>query len=110
MFYNIEADANPCSVLPYSNAVPNKPHVPSPQPTSLTHPIDQGFYGAFLMENITLIETIVRRAVAELKVPVTVKIRVFDDEARTLDYVRRLRDAGAYLIGVHGRTRDQKNR
>lgn len=68
-----------------------------------------GRYGAFLMDDVPLVESIVRAAARNLRVPVTVKIRVFPDVERTLDYARRLRDAGASIIAVHGRTIDQKS-
>ena len=43
-----------------------------------------------------------------LKVPVTVKIRVFDNVERTVRYALQLQAAGASLIAVHGRTIKQK--
>eukprot|EP00468_Gymnochlora_sp_CCMP2014_P000683 CAMPEP_0167742732 /NCGR_PEP_ID=MMETSP0110_2-20121227/1603_1 /TAXON_ID=629695 /ORGANISM="Gymnochlora sp., Strain CCMP2014" /LENGTH=375 /DNA_ID=CAMNT_0007626983 /DNA_START=93 /DNA_END=1217 /DNA_ORIENTATION=- len=69
----------------------------------------RGNYGAFLMDNLTKVEELVTTASKGLKVPLTVKIRVFDEMDRTLAYVRMLRDAGATIIAVHGRTRDQKD-
>ncbi|GET91196.1 dihydrouridine synthase, putative [Leishmania tarentolae] len=112
----------------------------------------RGHYGSFLMEDWELIHTIVHTLHVELEVPVTVKIRVFDnpgdleastgnrecatdciaaaceekdavcaaadtsreplkevfDEALTILYARMLRDAGAQVLCIHGRTREMK--
>lgn len=38
----------------------------------------------------------------------TLQIRVFTDLQKTLDYARMIEAAGASLIAVHGRTREQK--
>ncbi|KAI0567165.1 tRNA dihydrouridine synthase Dus1p [Gracilaria domingensis] len=70
----------------------------------------RGRYGAFLMDQLQLVREIVSKAAAELDVPVWVKIRVFDDLQQTLDYATMLERAGASLIAVHGRTREQKGR
>lgn len=70
----------------------------------------RGRYGAFLMEHLQLVHALVSAAAAELAVPVWVKIRVFDDVNATVQYARMLEQAGASLIAVHGRTRDQKGR
>lgn len=40
--------------------------------------------------------------------PITAKIRIFPHRNRTLEYARRLVDAGASILCVHGRTREQK--
>lgn len=77
----------------------------------------RGRYGAFLMDDIPLVEALVSKLAKELSVPVTVKIRMFPDTAdpsrpdvaATVDYARRMEAAGAYLVAIHGRTRDQKN-
>lgn len=73
----------------------------------------KGYYGAFLMDNLELVEKLVRGLVEAVQVPVTAKIRIFgpsgDDLAKTIAYARMIEKAGASLITVHGRTREQKD-
>lgn len=68
----------------------------------------RGFYGSFLMEHWDIVHTIIHTLAVELKCPVTAKMRLFDDEDLTLKYAKMLVDAGAYVVGVHGRTREMK--
>ena len=68
----------------------------------------KGHYGSFLMEHWDTIHTVLHTLHVELKVPVTAKMRLFDDDETTLRYARMLRDAGAQIIAVHGRTREMK--
>ncbi|GBG28716.1 tRNA-dihydrouridine16/17 synthase NADP+-like, partial [Hondaea fermentalgiana] len=67
----------------------------------------RGRYGAFLMEEVELLEEIVSHLSANLTVPVSCKIRIFPEEARTLDLARRLEASGCSLLTVHGRTKEQ---
>lgn len=78
----------------------------------------RGHYGSFLMEEWDTIHTILHTLHCELEVPVTAKIRVFDqpdgsggrrmDLGLTLAYIKMILDAGASVICIHGRTRAMK--
>jgi len=65
--------------------------------------------GSSLLRQPEVAEAIVREVVNAVDVPVTVKTRIgWDDEEITiLDFSRRMQDAGAQMITVHGRTRAQ---
>jgi tRNA-dihydrouridine synthase 1 len=67
----------------------------------------KGQYGAFLLPDVPRVEAIIRAMATELAVPVTVKVRLLPTMAETLDAVRRFEAAGASVITVHGRTREQ---
>ncbi|MBQ9806129.1 MAG: tRNA dihydrouridine synthase DusB [Clostridia bacterium] len=65
--------------------------------------------GSALMKNPQLAAEIVRAMVAAVKLPVTVKLRSgWDrDSINAVEMAKRLEDAGAAMICVHGRTREQ---
>lgn len=68
----------------------------------------RGKYGAFLQEDWGLISRMIRKLHEELDVPVTAKMRVLETREKTLEYAKTLLDAGASIITVHGRRREQK--
>ncbi|KAF1837436.1 FMN-linked oxidoreductase [Decorospora gaudefroyi] len=68
----------------------------------------RGKYGAFLQEDWSLIASMIRKLHDELDVPVTAKMRVLETPEKTLAYAKTLLDAGASIITVHGRRREQK--
>uniref|UniRef100_A0A7C9ALN5 tRNA-dihydrouridine(16/17) synthase [NAD(P)(+)] n=2 Tax=Opuntia streptacantha TaxID=393608 RepID=A0A7C9ALN5_OPUST len=69
----------------------------------------RGNYGAFLMDNLPLVRSLVEKLAQSLEVPVSCKIRIFPDLQDTLKYATMLEEAGCSLLAVHGRTRDQKD-
>ncbi|CCE73233.1 Piso0_000262 [Millerozyma farinosa CBS 7064] len=68
----------------------------------------KGKYGAFLMDDWTLIHKLIRTLHDNLKCAVTAKIRIYDDWEKSLQYARMVLDAGAQFITIHGRTREMK--
>ncbi|OAA58549.1 dihydrouridine synthase family [Niveomyces insectorum RCEF 264] len=68
----------------------------------------KGHYGAFLQEEPELVARLVRTLHAHLAVPVTAKIRILDTPEATLQYARTVLAAGASILTVHGRRREQK--
>ncbi|MDH6059939.1 tRNA dihydrouridine synthase DusB [Chrysosporum bergii ANA360D] len=65
--------------------------------------------GSSLLRQPEVAEAIVREVVKAVDVPVTVKTRIGwnDREITILDFAKRMEDAGAQMITVHGRTRAQ---
>lgn len=65
--------------------------------------------GSSLLRQPELAAEIVRSVVQAVEVPVTVKTRIgwTDKEINILDFAKRMEDAGAKMITVHGRTRAQ---
>jgi|TARA_B100000524_G_scaffold346274_1_gene246189 tRNA-dihydrouridine synthase 1 len=70
----------------------------------------RGHFGAFLLEEWPLLREMVGTLHCHLDVPVTCKIRLLWSEQQTIELARQLQDAGASLLTVHGRTREQKGR
>ncbi len=68
----------------------------------------KGHYGAFLQEKQDLIYNLIRSLHENLPIPVTVKIRILDTKEATLAYAQNVLKAGASILTVHGRRREQK--
>lgn len=68
----------------------------------------KGNYGAFLMDDWDLVHKLIKNLHDNLDIPVTAKIRVYDDWEKSLKYAKMVLDAGAQFITIHGRTRDMK--
>ena len=67
-----------------------------------------GHYGAFLQEDWDTIYKMINKLHKELSVPVTAKMRVLDTREKTLAYAKMILSAGASILTVHGRRREQK--
>lgn len=63
--------------------------------------------GSALMREPALAAEIVRAVKAAVKIPVTVKIRAGFDSVTAPEFAKALEDAGADMICVHARTREQ---
>ncbi len=68
----------------------------------------RGRYGAYLMEELELLTAMVSILAKNLKVPVTCKTRIYHDFARSVRLCETLVNAGASLLTIHGRTREEK--
>jgi tRNA-dihydrouridine synthase 1 len=68
----------------------------------------KGHYGAFLQEDQDLIYRLVNKLHTGLDIPVTAKMRILETKEKTLKYAELLLAAGASIITVHGRRREQK--
>jgi len=65
--------------------------------------------GAGLLQNVPLMEEIIRKVVDAVDIPVTAKTRLGWDEdtKHILEVAERIQDAGAKALAIHGRTRAQ---
>lgn len=68
----------------------------------------KGKYGAFLQEDQDLIFQLINKLHTELDIPVTAKIRILETREKTLAYAQNVLKAGASILTVHGRQREQK--
>lgn len=68
----------------------------------------KGKYGAFLQEDQDLIFRLINILHKELSIPVTAKIRILETKEKTLEYAQNVLRAGASILTVHGRRREQK--
>lgn len=68
----------------------------------------RGKYGSFLQDEWDLLKKIVGAMSEAVSVPITCKIRIFEDIEKSVEYALVLQEAGCKLLTVHGRTREQK--
>ncbi|KAK2600258.1 tRNA dihydrouridine synthase [Conoideocrella luteorostrata] len=68
----------------------------------------KGHYGAFLQEDQDLVFRLINTLHKELSIPVTAKIRILETREETLAYAQNVLRAGASILTIHGRRRDQK--
>lgn len=69
----------------------------------------KGRYGAYLMDDWDIVSKLIKSLHEGLKVPVTAKIRVFEnDREKTIKYAQMIERSGAQLLTVHGRSIRQK--
>ncbi len=63
--------------------------------------------GAALLRNTTIVREIVKKVKSVIKCPLSVKIRSGWDEDKSLEIAKVIEDAGADIIAIHPRTREQ---
>ncbi|KAL2188853.1 FMN-linked oxidoreductase [Thermothelomyces heterothallicus CBS 203.75] len=68
----------------------------------------KGRYGSFLQEDQELIHQLIKTLHENLEIPVTAKIRILETKEATLKYAQNVLSAGASILTVHGRLREQK--
>ncbi|KAJ4292314.1 tRNA dihydrouridine synthase [Collariella sp. IMI 366227] len=68
----------------------------------------KGHYGSFLQEDQDLVHRLIKTLHENLDIPVTAKIRILDTKEATLKYAQNVLSAGASILTVHGRRREQK--
>lgn len=68
----------------------------------------RGNYGAFLQEDWDTIFKLINTLHTGLDIPVTAKMRVLETKEKSLEYAKMILSAGASIITVHGRLREQK--
>ncbi|GLI64499.1 hypothetical protein VaNZ11_007695, partial [Volvox africanus] len=61
------------------------------------------------MDDLPRVEALVRVLAQNLHIPVTPRIRIFPDLAKTVAYARMVEAAGAFLVAVHGWLHGQKD-
>ena len=60
------------------------------------------------MDELDLLQNIVKTLSGNLKIPVTCKVRIYKDFEKTLKLCETLVHAGASVLTIHGRTKEEK--
>lgn len=68
----------------------------------------RGKYGSYLQEHWSTIAALISTLHQQLDIPITAKIRVFEDREKTIAYAKMIEAAGAQVLTVHGRLREQR--
>lgn len=68
----------------------------------------KGGMGAALLSQPEKAKLILTTLVQNIKIPVTCKIRVFEDVDETLKLVKNLASSGISALAVHGRTKTER--
>lgn len=68
----------------------------------------KGGMGAALLTEPTKAKAILSTLVQNVKIPITCKIRVFEDIEQTLNLVRTLASTGISALAIHGRTKAER--
>lgn len=68
----------------------------------------KGGMGAALLRQPEKAKLILSTLTKNIKVPITCKIRVFEDEEETLSLVKELVSTGIAAIAIHGRTKAER--
>lgn len=68
----------------------------------------KGGMGAALLTQVDKAKSILSTLIQNVKVPITCKIRVFEDIDSTVNLVKELVSTGISAIAVHGRTKAER--
>ncbi|EEY22771.1 tRNA-dihydrouridine synthase [Verticillium alfalfae VaMs.102] len=109
----VPSSSSSAPTIPKPSSVPPSAPLPTATPSTSTLAAPQGIarkghYGAFLQEDQDLVFRLVNTLHRNLSIPVTAKIRILDTREATLAYALNVLRAGASILTVHGRRREQK--
>ena len=63
----------------------------------------RGHFGSFLQDEWDLLTKMIGEADNNVDIPITAKVRIFEDVDKTVAYAKMLEAAGAQFLTVHGR-------